>query len=59
MFSVLSLRRFLSWRQLSRGLCEAVVTVVANMAGVASGGLVMPVTHELLVVVTGWKMPSV
>lgn len=56
MFSVLSLRRFLSWRQLSRGLCEA---VVASRAGVAPGRLVVAVTQELLLVVTGWKMPSV
>lgn len=33
--------------------------MVANRAGVAPGGLVVAVTQELLVVVTGWKMPSV
>lgn len=56
MFSVLSLRLFLSWRQLSRGLCES---VVASTAGVAPGRLVVAVTQKLLVVVTAWKMPSV
>lgn len=41
---LLSLRRFPSWRQLSRGWCEA---VVANTAAVAHGRLVVAVTQEL------------
>lgn len=50
------------WRSAERSSLsfpwKAVVTVMANTAGVAPDRLVMAVTLELVVFITEWRMPS-